>query len=351
MITIFTPSFADEANTNAQNLTVKEVVSRLPSDRFRVILLGDGTPDPRILARQNTEILPYHRHGNTPRWLASVLRSDVDIYFFPRFGPLDAAFLFLRRSLRLRIRLVTYIVMALDEIDVGPTMTRTIREADCVVGNSRFVSHTVKERFGVETETIYDGVDRKLFHPPEQGRPNAENLTVLYAGSFQARKKVDIVIREAAKWPSVEFRLAGKGIEEEKLRSLVKELGCCNVTFVGHCSQTGLAAEMRNTDVFLFPSVIEGHPQVLGQAASSGLPAVAMDVYRPDYVVHDQTGYLVKSESELSQKLSVLLTDHDLRLNMSAAAAQHALQFDWDKVARDWENVFVEAAAKRRKKD
>jgi hypothetical protein len=36
---------------------------------------------------------------------------------------------------------------------------------------------------------------------------------------------------------------------------------------------------------------------------------------------------------------------------MSAAAARHALQFDWDKVARDWEGVFVEAAAKRRTKN
>jgi glycosyltransferase involved in cell wall biosynthesis len=107
---------------------------------------------------------------------------------------------------------------------------------------------------------------------------------------------------------------------------------------------------MRKADVFLFPSVVEGHPQVLGQAASCGLPAVAMEKYRPDYVVNGETGYLVKSESELSDKLGLLLSDQDLRLKMSAAAARHALQFDWDKVARDWESVFVEAAAKRRKK-
>ena len=350
MITIFTPSFADDANTNAQNLTVKEVVSRLSPDRFRVILLGDGAPDPRILARENTEIVPHHRHGNTPRWLMRFLLARVDIYFFPREGPLDNLFLLLRRSLGLPVSLVTYIVMALDEIAVGPTMTRSIREADCVVGNSRFVSQTVKERFGVETETIYDGVDRKLFHPPEQGRPKGAKLTVLYAGSFQARKRVDVVIREAANWPSVEFRLAGKGVEEEKCRALVKELGCRNVTLIGHLSQADLAEEMRKADVFLFPSILEGHPQVLVQAASCGLPAVAMALYRPDYVIDDQTGYLVKSESELFQKLGLLLTDHDLRLRMSAAAVRHALQFDWDKISRDWENIFVETAGKVRQK-
>src|ERR1700687_367507 len=99
MITVFTPSFADEANTNAQNLTAKEVVSRLPADQFRVVLLGDGPADPRILARPNTEILRYTRHGNTPRWLTHLLLfSKTDIYFFPREGPLDTMFMFFRRS-------------------------------------------------------------------------------------------------------------------------------------------------------------------------------------------------------------------------------------------------------------
>ena len=349
MITVFTPSFADEANTNAQNLTAKEVVSRLPPDRFRVVLLGDGAPDPRILARENTEILRCSRHGNTPRWLTHVLLSKIDVYFFPREGPLDTLFMFFRRSLGLPVALVTYVVMALDG-GVGPKLARSIREADNVVGNSRYVTQTVKDRFGVETGTIHSGIKRELFHPPTEARRPKSKLTVLYAGSFQARKRVHVIIREAANRPSVSFRLVGKGEEEEKCRSLVNELGCRNVTFVGHLSQQELAEEMRKADVFLFPSVVEGHPQVLGQAASCGLPAVAMEKYRPDYVVHGETGYLVKSESELSDKLGLLLSDQDLRLKMSAAAARHALQFDWDKVARDWESVFVEAAAKRRKK-
>jgi glycosyltransferase involved in cell wall biosynthesis len=350
MLTIFTPSFADDANTNAQNLTVKEVVSRLPPEQFRVLLLGDGEPDPRIRARENTEILHSTRHGNTARWLSRVLLSQVDIYFFPRQGPLDSMFLWQRHTFGLRVSLVTYIVMALHEFVPGPTMARSIREADCVVGNSRYVSETVQNRYGVECGTIYDGVDRELFCPPIEGRPAGSKPTVLYAGSFQARKRVDIVIREAAKWPSVDFRLMGKGEEEGNYRSLVSELGCHNVTFIGHLSQQGVAEEMKKADVFLFPSILEGHPQVLVQAASCGLPAVAMNKYRPDYVVNGETGYLVESDTELSQKLGLLLSDQNLRLKMSAAAARHAVQFDWDKVAREWQNLFLDVAGKRRKK-
>jgi len=348
MLTVFTPSFADASNTNAQNLTAKEVVSRLPPDRFKVILLGDGAPDPRISARPNTEILRWTRHGNTPRWLTRLLLSKVDVYFFPRVGPLDTLFLFLRRSLGLPIALVTYIVASLDR-GVSPGWARAIREADLVFGNSRYVSQTVRERFGLVPRTIYDGVNPEVFHRPTEPHLSGSKLTVLYAGAFQAGKRVNVVIGEAAKWPDVEFRLAGKGIEEKTCRSLVNELGCRNVTFLGHLSQLALAEEMRKADVFFFPSVSEGHPQVLVQAASSGLPVVAMDLYRPDYVVHGETGYLVKSEGEISRSLAVLLSNPDLRLKMAEAAARHALQFDWDKIARDWENAFVEAVTQRRK--
>jgi glycosyltransferase involved in cell wall biosynthesis len=350
MITVFTPSFADEANTNAQNLTVKEIVSRLPPDRFRVILLGHATPDPRISARENTEILPITQHGNALRWLTRVLLSKVDVYFFPRLGPLDAFFMFLRRSLKLPVALVTYIVMALNEIPVEPAMENSIRDGDLVFGNSRFVSQTIHERFGVSAGTIYDGVNRQFFHPPANRRPVGSKLTVLYAGSLQARKRVNIVIAEAAKRPDIEFRLAGKGEEENKCRALVNELKCHNVTFLGHISQEGLADEMRRADVFLFPSVLEGHPQVLGQAAATGLPAVAMNFYRPDFIVNGETGYLVESENEISHRLGLLLSDIDLRSKMSAAAVKHAAHFDWGKVAKDWEMAFVEAVSKRRKK-
>ncbi len=66
-ITIFTPSSADEDNTNAQNLTVKEIVARLPSEQFQVIMISEGKPDPRIAARKNTELILWTEHWNTVR--------------------------------------------------------------------------------------------------------------------------------------------------------------------------------------------------------------------------------------------------------------------------------------------
>ena len=54
---VFVHSSADEQNTNAQSLTVKEIVARLPSDEFHVTMLTDSGPDPRIAGRANTDLI------------------------------------------------------------------------------------------------------------------------------------------------------------------------------------------------------------------------------------------------------------------------------------------------------
>src|SRR5437879_4842548 len=136
MITIFTPSFADEADTNAQNLTVKEIVARLPFDKFRVVMLFENEPDPRIAGRPNTELLRWRRRGNTLRILMRCLRDTPDVYFFPREGPLDSAFLTLRRLFGLRTAVVTYVVSGglYNPEAVRPGIVRNVREADVVCG-------------------------------------------------------------------------------------------------------------------------------------------------------------------------------------------------------------------------
>jgi 1,2-diacylglycerol 3-alpha-glucosyltransferase len=86
---------------------------------------------------------------------------------------------------------------------------------------------------------------------------------------------------------------------------------------------------------------------VLGQAAACGLPAVAMNVYRPDFVLHGETGFLAESDSELTQYLEVLLRDSSLRQSMAAAAGRHSRKFDWDRIVEQWIELFREVVAER----
>lgn len=345
-ITIFTPSHADAAFTNAQQLTVKEVVARLPPERFRVAMFSGKQPDPRIALRPNTLLIPAGPHGNTARFVTRLLLDRPDVYFYPRFGPLDNIFFSLRRKLRLKTAVVTHVVMIMNE-STAKVPARSILEANAVFANSHYVAETVRSRFAIEAGTIHNGIDRRFYFPREQESSPRGPLSVLYAGSFQARKRVESIIQQAARLPHVQFRLAGSGETEPACRSLAQQLGCRNIEFLGSLTPVELGGEMRNSDVFLFPSILEGHPQVLGQASACGLPSIAMNLYRPDYVLNGESGFLVESDVELAEKLELLLRDPNLRRSMSRAAALHALKFDWDRIALRWQEVFEAVTAKR----
>ncbi|HEY6337919.1 MAG TPA: glycosyltransferase [Candidatus Sulfotelmatobacter sp.] len=356
MITIFTPSFADDDDTNAQNLTVKAIVARLPSDQFQVVMFCEKGADPRIAARPNTRLLPWRRRGNTLRTLWQCLQQVPDVYFYPREGPLDAAFLQLRSKLHLRTRVVTHVVSGgLYRGAIRPAVARNICQADAVFCNSHYLAQLVSENLQVKAGTIHNGIDRRYFYPACASGDNspgdgsqAQALTVLFAGSFRPYKRVHLVVHQAARLPQVHFRLAGIGEEEQRCRSLAAELGCANVEFLGHIPQRQLGEEMRRSDIFFFPSDTEGHPQVLGQAAACGLPVIALNVYRPDYVVNGESGCLVESDEEMAQKLDLLIARPDLRESMREAAIAHASKFDWDAIAVRWQQVFQELVAGRR---
>jgi glycosyltransferase involved in cell wall biosynthesis len=346
-ITIFTPSHAGADNTNAQNLTVKEIVARLPEDQFHVTMLCDGdAPDPRLSARRNTRLVPWTKRGNTLRLLRHCLFPPPDIYFFPRTGPLDRAFFELRKRTGLRTTVITYIVMAMNEMTGRGLIGRSVIEGDMVFGNSKHVVETIHQMFGVEARPIYDGIDRRYYFPSPERAANAVPV-VLYAGSLQPRKRVELVIREAARLPGLQFRIAGKGETENDCRALVEQLGCGNVSFLGHLSSEKLGDEMRKADIFFFPSILEGNPQVLLQASACGLPCIAMDLYHSDYVVNGKTGFHVAADSDLSQRLDLLADDGVLRRSFGIAAVRHASQFDWNDIAQQWAAVFQEAVAKR----
>lgn len=349
MVTIFTPSFADETDTNAQNLSVKEIVARLDPERIAVTMLHEKAVDPRIAARPNTRLLRWRPRGNTARIIWDIVRNVPDVYFFPREGPLDAAFLTLRRTLRLKSAVVAYVITGgLQSNSYSPQRLRNIREADVVLANNAYLLELAKEKLGCGEGIIYDGIDRRYFFPAAVARVASDRMTVLYAGSMRPYKRVPLVVEEAARHPQIRFRIAGVGEEEQICRDRAEKLKCRNVDFLGHLLPAQLGAEMRSADVFFFPSILEGHPQVLVQAAGSGLPAVAMNLYRPDYVVNGVTGFLAQSDGELSEKLDLLIRQPELRQSMSDAARVHAQKFDWDRIARQWQDVFEQAAEQRR---
>ena len=81
MIKIFTPSFADENNINAQNLTVKQIVRRLDPDYFQVTMFYKDNIVDFIKNRGNTKFIKWFKHGNLIRFFFIIYLINMIFIF------------------------------------------------------------------------------------------------------------------------------------------------------------------------------------------------------------------------------------------------------------------------------
>ena len=93
----------------------------------------------------------------------------------------------------------------------------------------------------------------------------------------------------------------------------------------------------RSADVFAFPSLEEGGPQVTYEAAGCGLPLLTSPMGAARIGIHGSTGLVVdpRDEGQWIEAMQELARDPDLRHRMGQAARQRAQDFTWPKVAAD----------------
>jgi glycosyltransferase involved in cell wall biosynthesis len=103
---------------------------------------------------------------------------------------------------------------------------------------------------------------------------------VLNVGRFYLRKRIDVLLRAAARLrsaiPDLEVRIVGNGPCNDAWRALAEELNLANtVTWLGDVSRAQLAEEYNRCHTFCMPSVQEGFGIVLLEAMAAGKPIVA----------------------------------------------------------------------------
>ena len=134
------------------------------------------------------------------------------------------------------------------------------------------------ERFARRVELVPNGVDTGAFAPPRAGRAGRPGpRRVLYVGRLSPEKNLSTLVAAAAKVDGgapVELVLVGAGPLEASLRAQARAAGV-RADFRGVVDQRALPAVYAEADAFVLASFTEGHPKVLLEAMSAGLPCVA----------------------------------------------------------------------------
>jgi glycosyltransferase involved in cell wall biosynthesis len=350
---LFTPPI-DVGNTNAQSLNAREIVLRFDPDQLESTLWYENDPDPRLRNRPGVRLLQLPATRKTFRILREQL-AGYDLIAYMDCSPASYLFLHLPHALRARTATVFHAEAPAAQLDGSSRLVRFLYQGvmpKCEVhtGITDFVARDL-EGMHVRPQYILPvGVDLRSFSPPPT-RTN-KTVTVLFVGTLIERKGPQLILQAASHFPDVRFRLVGSGRDgyESILRRSIDERGLRNVILEGSKTQGQILKIMRESDILLVPSRLEGIPKVTLEGAATGLPAVVFNDYRTPSVLHGVTGFQVGSTDEMIKSLAELITDPSLRQQMGFEARKHAQTFDWDVVAKAWADAYLEIAARQRKR-
>lgn len=122
-------------------------------------------------------------------------------------------------------------------------------------------------------------VETRLAALAQTRKPGSPRRRVIATGRLAEQKNYPVLIRAARHMPNAEIFIVGSGPDEEKLKALAAELGVSEqIRFLGQRTREETLTLLASGDVFVQPSLFEGHSLGLIEAAKLGLPLVVSDV-------------------------------------------------------------------------
>ncbi len=207
---------------------------------------------------------------------------------------------------------------------------------------------------------ISNGVDRKRFRPDLNGqylrkRYNIpEKPTLLYVGRLDKEKNIDLIINAfslASQKVDAHLIIAGSGTLLGALKILSNERGIQEkITFTGFIADEDLPHLYCVADVFIVAGTAELQSIVTMEAMASGLPIIAANAVALPELVHDKkNGFLFKPGNikEVAENMYTLLTDPNLRKNMSQESLNIIEKHDIQKTIHQFELFYQGAIQKK----
>ncbi len=202
--------------------------------------------------------------------------------------------------------------------------------ADRILVGSSFARWTFEAAGLVTTNVavVPYGCDTSMFCPNETAKPK-DVFRAAFVGQLSQRKGLSYLLRgyEAFKGPGTELVLAGRPVGDPTILDPYRHL----FTYLGSLPQRQIAALYKQTDVFVFPTLMEGMGLSLLEAMAAGLPVITTDRGTGDLVRDGIDGFMVPIRDPLAiaERLEYLRAHPEIRVAMGRAARSRALEFTW----------------------
>ena len=242
---------------------------------------------------------------------------------------------------------------------IGPVQKRALVRAAAIVCVSRYT----KDRLMAHVPTlspkiIHNGIDLAHFSDIESMR--REESLILGVGALKERKGFDRVIaalpQVLQRIPAARYVIIGDQHDKQYfayLEGLAAQHGLeGRIEFLENVTEETLRSYYKRAKVFILtpvssPTSFEGFGLVYIEAAAYGLPAIGShDNGGEEAVIDGETGFLANSgdTDDIAKKIEdVCLMSPAAYETMSAKACERATSLSWNKVIRDYDDVYAGA--------
>ena len=225
------------------------------------------------------------------------------------------------------------------------------RSADVVVTDSESTRADVVRMLGVAEDrvhVVYPAADAD-YHPRTDEEASAfraekrlPSRYVLYVGTLEPRKNVDVLIRafgdvvRKEKVPHSLVLVGGHGWMTQAIDEAMKDSAIHErIIMPGYVPREELPLWYSSADLLVYPSSYEGFGYPVLEAMASGTPVIASNASSLPEIVRD-AGLLVppRAEQQLASAMASVLTDNALADELRERGLKQAARFSWTDSVR-----------------
>ncbi|HEY6842504.1 MAG TPA: glycosyltransferase family 4 protein [Chthoniobacterales bacterium] len=231
---------------------------------------------------------------------------------------------------------------------LNPFIRPVWREAAAVVGVSKFVGDLAQQAYGRELTIIPNGLS--LSGRPGIPEPSSAPPRLIFVGRLNSQKNLQYLPPILAELRELEweFDIVGDGAERHTLETAFAECGLSGkVHFHGWLDRSAVEDKLKEAEIFILPSLVEGLSVAVLEAMKFGLLLVGSDIPTlHECVSSDVNGYLLPLQSPRPwvDKLRTLLSAPALRLAMRHKSWKMVERFDLEAITDQYEMLFRKIA-------
>jgi glycosyltransferase involved in cell wall biosynthesis len=217
-----------------------------------------------------------------------------------------------------------------------------------IIAISNFTKIELIKHYNIDDgniEVIPVGINSNKFNPSNHSidiRNKYGNNILLYSGLMTPRKRISVLLKAIPhvikEIPEAHLILMGQGPSFKRYLKFSKALGIQDhVSFLGFVNDKELVKFYASSDIFVFPSELEGFGQVLLEAMASNTPVLCANKPPMSKIIgNGGLTFELNDHKDLAKKIINLLKNREILNELKNNTLNVIKNYEWMHVAQNF---------------